>query len=247
MKAGICELCLHPGNLARSHAIPNALIRDIQRRNNGQTFLVNGRPPHWRRTNESGHDHLLCQTCESRLNTSFDSYGVSWIQQARQKIDNAHRPIRIQVDPQRMLGFVSSVLWRAAISTNHIYESINTDYAERLRLRSIFEDKADRYSLASMFIVNLYDKQNRFSPAALRDVVIAPTSWRANSAGVSLRAFFFVANGLLFNLTMPPPTKSVGKGKFWTADTINPIIQSQDIRAFPPLQWMLGFEVKKGV
>lgn len=245
LKHGICQLCMNSTELAHSHAIPNALIKDIQRRNSGQTIVVTGRPPHYHRSNDSGGDHLLCEPCERELNRSFDAYGVLWIKRARQQLDEAPRNDRREVDPQRMLGFVSSVLWRAAISSNPFYDSIDTEYGERMQLRGIFERAGDRYAVARMSISNLIDRDKRFSPAALRDVVVPPTSWGAMSAGRKLRSFFFIANGLLFNLTMPPPSRGTGTGTFWTADTIKPKIRDQDIRSFPPFQWMLGLPINR--
>ncbi len=245
LKHGICQLCMKPSQLALSHAIPNALIRDIQRRNSGQSFFVTGRPPYHRRSNDSGGDHLLCELCETKLNTSFDAYGVRWIKQERQQLGKSSRIDRRAVDPQIMLGFVSSVLWRAAISKNAAYDSIETEYGERMQLRRAFETPDDRYALATMSVSNLIDSKKRFSPVALRDVVVPPTSWETMSAGRRLRSFFFIANGLLFGLTMPPPSRGTGKGTFWAADTIRPRIRDQDIRKFPPILHMLALPIKR--
>lgn len=243
LKSGICQLCMKPSQLALSHAIPHALIKDIQRRNSGQTIFITGRPPYHRRTNDSGADYLLCEPCESRLNRDFDFYGCRWINQARQQLDNHPREVRREVDPQRMLGFVSSVLWRAAISRSGVYNSMDIDYGERMRLRGAFETHEDRYALASMSVLNLIDKKKHFSPAALRGVIIPPTSWEAISAGRRLRSFFFVANGLLFGFTMPPPSSGTGTKTFWTPDTIRPRIRDQDIRKFPPFLQMLELPI----
>lgn len=245
LEFGICQLCMSSCQLARSHAIPDALIKDIHRRNNGQARFITGRSPFSRRSNDSGADHLLCETCERELNGSFDAYGVLWINQARRQLDETPRHDRKAVDPQRMLGFVSSVLWRASISRNPIYDSIVTDYGERMQLRRILETPDDRYALATMSISNLIDSEQLFSPIALRDVVIPPTSWGAISAGQKLRSFFFIVNGLLFNLTIPPPSRGTGKSVFWSADTIRPRIRDQNIRTFPPMLWMLGLPIKR--
>lgn len=245
LKHGICQLCMNPRQLALSHAIPHALIKDIQRRNSGQTIFVTGQPPHYHRSNDSGGDHLLCEICESKLNTSFDAYGVLWINQTRQQLDESPRDDRRLVDPQRMLGFVSSVLWRAAISRNAVYSAIETEYGERMQLRRVFQTPEDRYALASMSVSKLIDSKKRFSPTALRDVVVPPTSWEAMSAGRGLRLFFFIVNGLLFGLTMPPPSRGTGKGTFWAADTTRPRIRDQDIRKFPPIQRMLALPIKR--
>lgn len=243
LKTGTCQLCMKPSQLALSHAIPNALIRDIQRRNNGQTIFVSGRPPYHRRTNDSGGDHLLCEPCETKLNTSFDAYGSRWIKGARQQLDKSPREVRREVDPQRMLGFVSSVLWRAAISRSAVYDRMETEYGERMRLLGIFETPDDRYPFASMSVSNLIDSKKHFSPVTLRDIVVPPTSWEAMWAGRRLRSFFFVANGLLFGLTMPPPNKGTGKTTFWAADTIRPRIRDQDIRKFPPILQILALPI----
>ncbi|MFV1497956.1 hypothetical protein VWY34_14835 [Phaeobacter sp. JH20_02] len=245
LKPGTCQLCMKHRPLALSHAIPNALIRDIQRRNNGQTIVLTGSSPHHRRSNESGGDHLLCEHCESKLNTCFDAYGVRWINQARQQLDKSPRDVRREVDPQRMLGFIASVLWRAAISRNAVYSSMETDYGERMLLRRVFETQDDRYAFASMSVSNLIDSKNLFPPVALRDVVTPPTSWQTVSAGRRLRAFFFVANGLLLGLTMPPPSRGTGRKTFWAADTFKPRIRDQDIRKFPPIQHILALPVQR--
>lgn len=245
LKLGICQLCMNPRELALSHAIPDALIRAIKRRNNGQTISILDRPPYFQRSNESGGDHLLCEPCETRLNQEFDAYGVGRINEARKKLDRIPREIRLEVDPQRMLGFLASVLWRASISTNPVYNSIETEYGERMQLRRIFETKSDRYVLASMSISNLIDGRKHFSDAALRDVVVPPTDWNAISPGRKLRSFFFIANGLLFNLTMPPPGQGTVQSTFWTADSIRPRMSDQDIRTFPPVLRMLGLPTRR--
>lgn len=245
LKQGICQLCMKPSQLALSHAIPKALIKDIQRRNSGQTILVTGRTPYHRQSNDSGGDHLLCEFCETKLNTSFDAYGVRWVNQTRQQLSKSPAVSRQEIDPQRMLGFVSSVLWRAAISKSAVYKSIETEYSERMQLRRVFEILDDRYAFATMSVSNLIDSKKRFSPLALRDVVVPPTSWEAMSAVRRLRSFFFIVNGLLFGLTMPPPSRGTGKGSFWTADTIKPRIRDQDIRKFPPILNMLALPIKR--
>lgn len=245
VKLGTCQLCMEASELAISHAIPNALIRDIQRRNSGQTIFLTGRPPYHRRSNDSGGDHLLCEPCERKLNTSFDAYGVRWINEARKQLDGSARGVRREVDPQRMLGFLSSVLWRASISRNAIYHSMQTEYGERMLLRRVFEARDDRYALASMSISNLIDSRKRFSRVSLRDVVVPPTSWEAKSAGLRLRSFFFIANGLLFGFTMPPPNRGIGKKTFWAADSFRPRILDQDIRNFPPVQHMLELPIQR--
>ncbi len=245
LKQGICQLCMKPSQLALSHAIPNALIKDIQRRNSGQTIFITGRRPHYRRSNDSGGDHLLCEPCEAKLNTCFDKYGGRWINQMRQLLSGSPSVKRQALDPQRMLGFVSSVLWRAAISKSAVYASMETEYSERMQLRRVFETHDDRYAFATMSVSNLIDSKQRFSSLALRDVVVPPTSWEAMSAGRRLRSFFFIANGLLFGLTMPPPSRGTGKGSFWTADSIKPRIRDQDIRKFPPILKMLALPINR--
>lgn len=146
-----------------------------------------------------------------------------------------------------MLGFVSAVLWRAAISKNDIYASLETDYSVRMQLRRVFETPDDRYTLATMAVSNLIDSKKRFSAAALSDVIVTPTRWEAKSAGLCLQSFFFIVHGLLFNFTMPPPSQSTGGGLFWAADTIKPKIRDQDIRKFPPVMRMLALPIKPGM
>jgi len=138
------------------------------------------------------------------------------------------------VDPQRMMGFVLSVCWRASISTHEMYAGMRTTYTERMHMRAGFEVQENRFNYGSLSISNLVDSRKRFKPNALCDFVVPPSLWVPKTPDKDRKALFFILNGFFFTLIIPNLLPSiVRKGSFWNHKSHAVTLPNFDVWNFP--------------
>lgn len=97
-----CELCRNPGELQRSHLLPNFLFRRL--RQGARGYFAASRPR--RRTQSGGEVRLLCHSCEQSLSR--------W-EQATQRVffaNHTNPSLPINYGPW-LFKFAISVSWRA--------------------------------------------------------------------------------------------------------------------------------------
>ena len=137
-----CRLCKQDRKLIKAHAIPEAFFRVI-REQDGETplLITNAADRHPKRSPIGVYDKgILCEACEECFGP-HDKYGTDCL---IHKLDEYFSPIERggetlafssdEIDQEQLKMFVLSVLWRAAVSSQEFYKSVELGpYEERLR------------------------------------------------------------------------------------------------------------------
>jgi hypothetical protein len=139
---GICKLCGEERVLVRSHIIPIAFHRHMQSDPTVAPVVVGSASNSYplRRPGGLYDEELLCDPCEKSFGP-WDQYGAECLLQG---FETDARPIALdgetlayQInnwDEERIRMFALSLLWRAAATTNPIFDRVTLGpYEERLR------------------------------------------------------------------------------------------------------------------
>ncbi len=109
-----CECCGLNAQLRKSHAIPDAIFRDLKRDGKGKVKKIQeGFGP--RPSSESGWSYILCAECEMHFNASCDEAAIRFV---KHKLTNS-QPTNI--DHNTLALFICSGLWRAQLSSASMY------------------------------------------------------------------------------------------------------------------------------
>jgi hypothetical protein len=126
-----CRVCAATAGFVKSHIIPEAFFRELR---DGQVapLLVAGAKDQLPKKAPIGvYDQgMLCAACEEKF-LHWDTYGVEVL---LSRFEAYFSPIlnngttvayeTAQVDKQRLLDFLVSVLWRASVSTQPFYKTV---------------------------------------------------------------------------------------------------------------------------
>jgi hypothetical protein len=143
---GVCRLCLREAVLLDSHMLPKALYRYLRMatwKNPNPIFMTASRA---KQTSEQVHDHLLCATCEDRLNKEGENWVLKHCFRGRGHFPLKEKLLRTEpiqaneesalyagdspgVDIEKLVYFAASVFWRAAA-----HEWWILDHRKRLHL-----------------------------------------------------------------------------------------------------------------
>jgi len=122
-----CALCLTLKTLRKSHVIPNAIFRRIkQSQNGGQLVQVDDSlsTPN-SRSQGSWWEYLLCAECEHIIGR-YENYGLS-LMRSRENSRVQHHAAGVTFhahDYTRFKLFLTSLLWRAAVSRQPEFEKV---------------------------------------------------------------------------------------------------------------------------
>ena len=123
-----CALCEEQRALQVSHVIPNAVFRRIkQAQNSGQLiFIDDSQTTPILRSQETWSERLLCVECE-RIIGGYEQYGLELLRGHNRKspITECADGLSIRAyDYPRLKLFLTSMLWRAAISRHEAFTKV---------------------------------------------------------------------------------------------------------------------------
>lgn len=117
-----CRLCQKMKSLCDSHIIPKGLLK-ISKGKHAQLIALdgtgNGTPFY---DNANWNEKLLCSSCESHLNLSYETTQIAVLKQ--KKIDHATRLTITGFDYERFYLFWLSILWRASQSSLSMFKDV---------------------------------------------------------------------------------------------------------------------------
>ena len=179
--SGECALCLEHKALRLSHVIPNAVFRRIKRKQGtGQLILLDDSESGLiRRSQETWPEHLLCADCE-RVIGSYEQYGLELLRGDSRSAVNEHAGgITFRVDDYaRLKLFLVSLLWRAAVSRQPVFEVvILPDACAEAARSSLLTGKALnplRLGCKMRRLTDTTGAEDAFSRESLDDIVIPP-------------------------------------------------------------------------
>ncbi|MGL5525552.1 MAG: hypothetical protein ACRDCY_17530 [Aeromonas veronii] len=118
----MCRLCEAEKELQLSHIIPRSLIK--RRKLNGQTirFTVGEGA---KKENYDPKEFLLCHECEQYISNEFEYYGIDLLRN-RSNVKKVEGGIIFNnFNYSKFYLFLTSILWRASISTIPIFKHID--------------------------------------------------------------------------------------------------------------------------
>jgi hypothetical protein len=156
-RIGRCRLCLKVEELSRSHIIPEFFHRPLYDSAKKARLLRDGAPKvRWTQVGE--RQHLLCRSCEIRLNREYEQpVTQTWRKRVPNRITVAGGFWKLSgLDFVKFRLFHLSVLWRASVASGAFEKfKLTETEAETLR-RMLLEGDAgspDLYRLVGMMLV----------------------------------------------------------------------------------------------
>ena len=237
----LCRLCVQARDLCRSHIIPNALFRRIKQRDAGKAIRFDDlRESLIEHTSESWYEQLLCTDCEQRLG-KLDKYGVEALRTARKAAANqAHGILIDPLDYTRLKRFLTSILWRAAVSTLPEFHQVALPgtYADEIR-KSLLTERALAPNQLACRLEILTDatraSQGGFSADSLGRLIPSPRA-RHRSGRAS---FLFVLEGFLAEIFAPDAPHKAWRGLGMLKDQPKLFVPARDIFDVPELKELM--------
>lgn len=182
MNRDVCALCIEPRTLRKSHIIPNAVFRRIkQGQNSGQLIQLDDSehtPVHY--SQESWWEHLLCADCERAIG-EYEKYGLALLRGSeRSKIQKHTEAVTFRAhDYRRFKLFLTSLLWRAAVSKQSYFSKvILLDKCKEEARVSLFKGKPLGPLRLGCKLLRMTDNTSEadggFPPESLEQLVISP-------------------------------------------------------------------------
>ena len=155
-----CKLCRKLTKLENSHAIPKAVFKHIfSYDSTGKAVEINADlSTNTRYSSNSWAEHQLCKSCETRLNTQYDSYGINLLKSTFSQEKNKYGITFTNIDRRKFRLFFLSIMWRSALSSHPNYKNVKLDFAQLETLRSAFYNNNN--TAHSNFTVAVYKLEN---------------------------------------------------------------------------------------
>ena len=179
----------------------------------GSAFLFPTSPTGIRRTSSSWAEPMLCGDCETKLNRSYDSYGIGVLKGQGVTIHSEPDGIWLcGIESKRLRAFFLSILWRASISSRPQYAEVKLEAGVNEAFRQAFQN--DLPIPWINFEVGLYRlRSNLLDPprqdVASREFIISP---RPVNYG-EFASMMFTMFGFVVEICFPKPPKRLVKNK----------------------------------
>lgn len=202
---GICALCGESADLQISHAIPDALFRNLFRKGSGSAIVLDSDPDAEIRTSqESWSARLLCKNCEGQLNTRYDAYGDMFCKGLAGSVSSEPGGLIINgIDKSRLRMFFLSIVWRMSRLQCSAYRGIKLHPLVDLSIRDCLQKNVDLpQTEASVRIFRLREPRgfDGFSPEHLNSFIAWP--WQ-KSLHPRHSAVEFIYSGFIISVLFP--------------------------------------------
>lgn len=195
-----CAYCGEVRTLVKSHAIPDALFKDLKSSRGGslrqihQDFGVST-------TSTSGYARLLCEGCETRFNRLCDNDAISAVRWSVEGKGSGTCP------HQTLAAFICSVLWRALESSAKIYSGYRVPGEDRAKIEDVVFERRRPFDCFSFEVAKLFDREEDLGSGQLSQTIAAPY-WATITIGEqSYSIHYFIVRGLFMAALSPsvPP------------------------------------------
>lgn len=162
-----CAYCGEPKELVKSHAIPDALFKDLKKSTGGtlrqihQDFGVHT-------TTTSGYAKLLCRDCEAHFNQLCDRKTVTAI---RDHISSGKPSAIVH---ETVAQFICTVLWRACKSTAQVYSGYKITSDDLRRFEDVVFERKQPFDLFCFEVSRLVDVNGTLDDGQLAMSISAP-------------------------------------------------------------------------
>ena len=142
---GTCRLCGAVGKLVKSHVIPKALHLDVKPEGDNLRVYSNS-ARHGQRCHTGVYGLFLCESCEKAF-APYDEYGVKFVKRHKDGIGDSpicesfQRGFETSVDYAKLKLWVMSMLWRADVCDDMLYEKVDLGPKRRKALADSIRSK----------------------------------------------------------------------------------------------------------
>lgn len=191
-----CAYCGEMRALVRSHAIPDALFKDLKATRGGslrqihQDFGI-------RTTTTSGYAPLLCGECEIHFNRLCDSEVVAAL-----RLYAAGDGAR-SCSHKTLAHFICSVLWRALESSAKIYSGYKTPPEDRAKIDDVVFGRSQPFDGFSFEVATLFDGREELGPGQLSQSIAAPYWANTTIGGQKYSIHHFIVRGIFMAALSP--------------------------------------------
>lgn len=176
MENDFCKLCDQAKELKNSHVIGKAVFRAINK-NSGKHYGIYADQETEKvvRSTDQWATLMLCGDCESLLNSRYENYSLWSLRNKQTGVKhqiNIHYLSIKNVNQKRLLMYVISIFWRAAVSSHKVFECVQispemNEYLKRCILGRINIDS----KLFAVRVTKLIDSRNHFSEELLEGII----------------------------------------------------------------------------
>ncbi len=197
---GICKLCLEVKTLMESYSIPRSYFKRLKKDSPQLMIIQKGSKP--KLENIDPKEPLLCFECEQFISNEYESYGTRLLRNPHNIRKNSDHIIVNSFNYKRFYLFLLSILWRASISKNVHYSSVNgvpelddlmrhCIQKKEVRINKLSNLKIDNFIRICVF--RLIDSTNNIPDNVIKAVLSNFAFRRVEQVnGVS---WFFIAEG----------------------------------------------------
>lgn len=202
-----CAYCGEVRALVRSHAIPDALFKDLKASRGGSLRQIH-QDLGISTTSTSGYARLLCGECEARFNRLCDHDAISAIRQSVAANGAGTCP------HQTLAHFICSVLWRALESSAKIYSGYRVPQEDRERIKDVVFERCQPFDMFSFEVAMLFDGQGELGAGQLSQAIAVPY-WATTTIGEKKYSIHhFIVRGVFMAALSPRVLPSLADSRY---------------------------------
>ena len=158
-----CRLCGAVGKLVESHVIPKALHLDVKPEGDNLRVYSNS-ARHGQRCHTGVYGLFLCESCENAF-APYDEYGVKFVKRHKDGIGDSpicesfQRGFETSVDYAKLKLWVMSMLWRADVCDDMLYEKVDLGPKWRKALADSIRSKTPGDANHFSVVATIFDEE----------------------------------------------------------------------------------------
>lgn len=202
-----CLLCRASGYPIRlSHVIPNAAFK--RAKDNGKMMKVDVSAKRNHLVQDSWATEMLCSECEHLFNTRYEEATLNELRSARKKSGESGLLKLKTKNPNRLAGFMMSLVWRAAMSSHAAYKKVQLPdpLLEDIRQCLLHGRRPDILWAFSYRITAMYDSKKIFDVDAVSRIIASPC---LSKLAVQTFSFVFLFEGYKFEIIVTSEKQAV--------------------------------------
>lgn len=218
-----CAYCGELRALVKSHAIPDAIFKDLKANRGGSLRQIH-QDYGISTTTTSGYARLLCDECEGHFNNVCDSDVIAAVRQS------AAGKGAGKCSHETLAYFTCSVLWRALESSAKIYSGYNIPAEDRAKIEDVVFGHCQPLSAFSFEVATLFDGQGKLSGSKLSQTIAVPYCANTTIGRQTYSIHHFIVRGIFMAALSPRVPLLVNDFRYLTHGGISLPRAIRDIR-----------------
>ena len=163
-----CKLCLEEKELSKSHIIPEFFYKSMYDSKHRMIILSNIKSEPVKYRYQGIYEKLLCKECEAKINR-YENYIIEKLTNAGHFEDD-RVIIYTNIEFLHFRLFALSVLWRASISTNRMFQDVDLGKNEETIRKMVLNNNPGQYDLFPILMAAIMTKNKQ----SVKDLVTNP-------------------------------------------------------------------------